>query len=40
MTNEPIEITLLREILETLRAMKKQEYDYWEAWRKAKANES
>ncbi len=30
---------VLCEILAELRAMKKQEFDYWEAWKKAKANE-
>lgn len=33
------EIELLEEIVKTLKAMKKQEYDYWEAWKKAKTKE-
>lgn len=33
------EIELLAEILDTLKAMKKQEFDYWEAWKKAKEKE-
>ena len=31
---------VLVDILKTLEAMKKQEYEYWEAWKKAKQNES
>lgn len=34
-----IQIVLLYEILETLKAMKQQEFDYWEAWKKAKTKE-
>jgi len=30
---------ILLEILKTLRAMKQQEFDYWEAWKKAKTAE-
>ncbi len=32
-------VQLLEEILKTLKAMKKQEFDYWETWKKAKQNE-
>lgn len=37
--DDSIQIVLLYEILETLKAMKKQEFDYWEAWKKAKNKE-
>lgn len=37
--DDSIQIVLLYEILETLKAMKKQEFDYWEAWKKAKTKE-
>ncbi len=33
------EIGLLEDILQTLREMKKQEYDYWETWKKKKEKE-
>ena len=33
-------IDLLEQILHTLQAMKQQEYDYWEAWKKAKEKEN
>ena len=36
--NDKIE-GLLKEILETLKSMKQQEFDYWEAWKKAKSKE-
>lgn len=33
------QMLILFEILETLKAMKKQEFDYWEAWKIAKNKE-
>ena len=30
---------ILQKILETLQEMKQQEFDYWEAWKKAKNKE-
>ncbi len=38
--NTPSSVTLvLSKILATLREMKQQEFDYWEAWKKAKVSE-
>ena len=33
-------ITLLKKILTTLKEMKQQELEYWEAWKKAKEKEN
>ncbi len=37
--NFQIQNDILKEILEELKAMKQQEKDYWDTWRKAKEAE-
>ena len=39
-TRDDIQTIILFDILHELKAMKKQEFDYWEAWKKAKNKEN